>query len=55
MIKQPESIIPQKVLININTKLILGNEMYRKKSSKQSTEQDLSDDSRNIAAWIKIH
>jgi len=53
-ITQLTSVIPKTILANMNTKLILGNELYAERSSIiQSASQDLSTDDRNIASLDK--
>ncbi|MEA2089882.1 MAG: ATP-binding protein [Thermoproteota archaeon] len=50
-ITQLTSLIPRPVLANMNTKIILGNEMaLERKAIIDSAAQDLSDDSRTIAS-----
>jgi hypothetical protein len=45
------SVIPIEVLANMNTKIIMGNEMASERNAIiQSAAQDLSQDSRNIAS-----
>lgn len=53
-ITQLTSVIPKTILANMNTKIILGNELYVERSSIiQSASQDLSTDDRNIASLDK--
>jgi DNA helicase HerA-like ATPase len=53
-ITQLVSVIPVEVLTNMNTKIILGNEMASERNAiMQSAAQDLSQDSRNIASLDK--
>ncbi len=53
-ITQLSSVIPKTVLANINTKIILGNEMRQERAAViASASQDLSDDDRNIASLDK--
>jgi hypothetical protein len=53
-ITQLPSIIPREVLANMNTKIILGNEMGpERKAIIESAAQDLSDDYQNIASLDK--
>jgi len=50
-ITQLTSVIPKEILTNINTKIILGNEMAtERKAIIESAAQDLSEDDRNIAS-----
>ncbi|MFW6110616.1 MAG: ATP-binding protein [Thermoproteota archaeon] len=50
-ITQLTSLIPRPILANMNTKIILGNEMaLERKAVIDSAAQDLSDDSRTIAS-----
>ncbi|MGE5601393.1 MAG: ATP-binding protein [Clostridia bacterium] len=50
-ITQLVSVIPIEVLANMNTKIIMGNEMASERNAIiQSAAQDLSQDSRNIAS-----
>lgn len=50
-ITQLTSLIPRPILANMNTKIILGNEMaLERKAIIDSAAQDLSDDSRTIAS-----
>ncbi|UCH02929.1 MAG: ATP-binding protein [Candidatus Bathyarchaeota archaeon] len=50
-ITQLASVIPRQVLTNMNTKIILGNEMApERRALMDSAAQDLSDDDRNIAS-----
>ena len=50
-ITQLTSLIPRSILANMNTKIILGNEMaLERKAIIDSAAQDLSDDSRTIAS-----
>lgn len=53
-ITQLPSIIPREILANINTKIILGNEMGpERKAIIESAAQDLSDDYQNIGSLDK--
>lgn len=53
-ITQLTSIIPRMVLTNMNTKIILGNEMATERNAViESAAQDLSDESRTIASLDK--
>ncbi|MFH1682411.1 MAG: ATP-binding protein, partial [Candidatus Woesearchaeota archaeon] len=53
-ITQLPSEIPKQVLANMNTKIILGLEMGSERQAViESSPQDLSDDSRNIASLDK--
>jgi len=53
-ITQLTSVIPRNILTNMNTKIILGNEMATERNAiMQSAAQDLSDDDRNIASLDK--
>ena len=53
-VTQLTSIIPKTILANINTKIILGNELAAERYSLiQSASQDLSSDDRNIASLDK--
>ncbi|MFB2623978.1 ATP-binding protein [Methanothermobacter marburgensis] len=53
-ITQLVSLIPRTVLANMNTKIILGNEMAQERAEIiGSASQDLSDDSRTIASLDK--
>ena len=53
-ITQLPSLIPRQVLANMNTKIILGIEMAPERQAIiESSAQDLSEDSRNIAALDK--
>jgi DNA helicase HerA-like ATPase len=53
-ITQLTSVIPKTILANMNTKIILGNELATERSSIiQSASQDLSTDDRNIASLDK--
>lgn len=53
-ITQLVSVIPPEILTNMNTKIILGNEMASERNViMQSSAQDLSDDNRNIASLDK--
>ncbi|MFT4313400.1 MAG: ATP-binding protein, partial [Candidatus Woesearchaeota archaeon] len=53
-ITQLPSLIPKEILANINTKIILGLEMATERNAIiESAAQDLSDDSRQIAALDK--
>ncbi len=50
-ITQMSSVIPRAILANINTKIILGNEMAQERQAIiASASQDLSSDDRNIAS-----
>ena len=50
-ITQLTSVIPRDILTNINTKIILGNEMAtERRAIIDSASQDLSDDDRTIAS-----
>ena len=50
-VTQLASVIPRDVLANLSTKVIFGNEMsIERKAIIESAAQDLSEDSRNIAA-----
>ncbi len=50
-ITQLASVIPKEILTNLNTKIILGNEMSTERHALvDSAAQDLSDDDRNIAS-----
>ncbi len=50
-ITQLSSVIPKQILANINTKIILGNEMKQEREAIiASASQDLSADDRNIAS-----
>jgi hypothetical protein len=47
-------VIPRDILTNLNTKIILGNEMSAERHSiMDSAAQDLSQDDRNIASLDK--
>lgn len=49
-ITQLSSVIPKTILANMNTKIILGNEMKMERQALiESASQDLSEDDRNIA------
>ena len=53
-ITQLSSVIPKTILANMNTKIILGNEMKQERDAiVASASQDLSDDDRNIASLDK--
>ena len=53
-ITQLSSVIPRAILANMNTKIILGNEMSPERSAIiNSASQDLSDDERIIASLDK--
>jgi len=53
-ITQLPSLIPRDILANINTKIILGTEMMQERQAIiDSSAQDLSEDSRNIASLDK--
>ena len=53
-ITQLPSIIPREILANMNTKIILGNEMGpERKAIIESAAQDLSSDSQNIGSLDK--
>jgi hypothetical protein len=53
-ITQLTSVIPRNILTNMNTKIILGNEMSAERHAiTGSSAQDLSDDDRNIASLDK--
>jgi len=53
-ITQLTSVIPREILTNINTKIILGNEMAIERHAViESAAQDLSDDNRTIASLDK--
>ncbi|MGZ7136485.1 MAG: ATP-binding protein, partial [Methanobacterium sp.] len=53
-ITQLSSVIPRVILANMNTKIILGNEMSPERSAIiNSASQDLSDDDRIIASLDK--
>ncbi len=53
-ITQLSSVIPKTVLANINTKIILGNEMKQEREAIiASASQDLSEDDKNIASLDK--
>src|SRR5207249_11875985 len=53
-ITQLTSIIPRDILTNMNTKIILGNEMVTERHAIiNSAAQDLSDDDRTIASLDK--
>jgi hypothetical protein len=50
-ITQLASVIPREILTNLNTKIIMGNEMAPERHAiMDSAAQDLSDDNRNIAS-----
>jgi len=50
-ITQLASVIPREILTNLNTKIIMGNEMSTERHALvDSAAQDLSDDDRNIAS-----
>ena len=53
-VTQLSSVIPKTVLANMNTKIVLGNEMRQERAAIiASSSQDLSDDDRNIASLNK--
>ena len=53
-ITQLVSVIPTEILTNINTKIILGNEMANERRTLiQNAAQDLSDEEKNIASLDK--
>jgi len=53
-ITQLSSMIPREILANMNTKIILGNEMKSERDAIiGSAAQDLSKDSKNIASLDK--
>ena len=53
-ITQLSSVIPKTILANMNTKIILGNEMRQEREALiASASQDLSEDDRNIAGLDK--
>lgn len=53
-ITQLSSVIPKTILANMNTKIILGNEMRQEREAIiASASQDLSDDDKNIASLDK--
>ena len=53
-ITQLSSVIPKTILANMNTKIVLGNEMRQERAAIiASSSQDLSDDDRNIASLDK--
>ena len=53
-ITQLSSVIPRTILANMNTKIILGNEMKQEREAIiASASQDLSDDDKNIASLDK--
>ena len=53
-ITQLSSVIPKTILANMNTKIILGNEMKQERDAiVQSASQDLSEDDKNIASLDK--
>jgi hypothetical protein len=53
-ITQLPSIIPREILANMNTKIVLGNEMGpERKAIIESASQDLSDDYQNIGSLDK--
>ena len=53
-VTQLTSIIPRTILVNMNTKIILGNEMIQERQAIiASASQDLSADDRNIASLDK--
>ena len=50
-VTQLSSVIPKTILANMNTKIILGNELKQERAAViASSSQDLSDDDRNIAS-----
>ena len=53
-ITQLSSVIPRTILANMNTKIILGNEMKQERDAIiASASQDLSEDDKNIASLDK--
>ena len=53
-ITQLTSVIPKTILANMNTKIILGNELAQERQAViASASQDLSSDDRNIASLDK--
>jgi len=53
-ITQLSSVIPRTILANMNTKIILGNEMKQEREAIiESASQDLSEDDKNIASLDK--
>ena len=53
-ITQLSSVIPRSILANMNTKIILGNEMKQEREAIiNSASQDLSEDDKNIASLDK--
>ena len=53
-ITQLSSVIPRTILANMNTKIILGNEMKQEREAIiASASQDLSEDDKNIASLDK--
>ncbi len=53
-VTQLTSVIPREILTNMNTKIILGNEMAAERHAiMDSAAQDLSEDDRNIASLDK--
>ena len=53
-ITQLSSVIPKTILANMNTKIILGNEMKQEREAIiASASQDLSEDDKNIASFDK--
>ncbi|MFH1328424.1 MAG: hypothetical protein ABIH76_06255, partial [Candidatus Bathyarchaeota archaeon] len=53
-ITQLTSVIPRDILTNLNTKIILGNEMATERHAIiESAAQDLSDENRTIASLDK--
>ncbi|MDE1861712.1 MAG: ATP-binding protein [Thaumarchaeota archaeon] len=53
-ITQLSSVIPRTILANMNTKIILGNEMKQERDAIiESASQDLSEDDKNIASLDK--
>lgn len=53
-ITQLSSVIPRTILANMNTKIILGNEMKQERQAIiESASQDLSEDDKNIASLDK--
>lgn len=53
-VTQLSSVIPKTILANMNTKIILGNELKQERAAViASSSQDLSDDDRNIASLNK--
>ena len=53
-VTQLSSVIPKTILANMNTKIVMGNEMKQEREAIiASSSQDLSDDNRNIASLDK--